>query len=453
MNDKKTLSICIPTLNRANLLRTSLKIIEKECLPYLDQIEIVVADNASTDGTEDIVLESGLPIKYGKQGRTVGFAKNLAYATSTLASGEYVWIVGDDDSLLPGSVGRILASIARAPDIDYHYLNFGWIDVKWRERLFHHDQFEIPDSIFRNLQCNLREYRQLARLEDLAWLPGKNPSALFSGIFCFVTRRVFFEDARKWLNPSDSLDGSSILLDDCFPHALATIPRVCGKPVAYVGEPCVLQGINGWEWGDYAVKNMIFGTHQLFTWMEDNGFAPDAMSELWKSYRKMAGMLFARMLHKPEKNKGMDIVLEESIPSSARKEDFWLSFNAESRFMYEIEHDASNILKWTAQTLQNNPLARIGLWGATGRGTLFMDNFPRLDRLCWIGDRETTFHGTRVEGTELTVLAPSSIEHADLDALVICTRREHIEEVVAAASSHLKPGTTLISADGITLSR
>lgn len=453
MRNKKTLSICIPTLNRAKLLRTSLQIIKKECSPYLDQVEIIVSDNASTDETKDVVLKSDLPIKYGRQIKTVGFAKNLAYATSTLASGEYVWVVGDDDSLLPGSVGRVLDSITRAPNIDYHYLNFGWIDVKIRERLFHHRNFEIPNSLFNNLQCNLREYRKLARLEDLAWLPGKNPSSLFSGIFCFVTRRTFFEDACQWLKPSDSLDGSSILLDDCFPHALATIPRVCGKPIVYIGEPCVLQGINGWEWGDYAAKNMIFGTHQLFTWMAENGFAPDAMSELWKSYRRMTGMLFARMLHRPEKNKGIEIVLENSISSSASKEDFWISFNTESRLMYEIEYDTKNILKWTTQTLQGNPLARIGLWGATGRGASFIENFPHLANLCWIGDREAMFQGARVEGTELTVSAPSSIEHASLDVLLICTRREHIEEVVATASGGLKSGTTLISADGITLSR
>lgn len=453
MKNKRSLSICIPTLNRAELLRTSLKIIKKESSPYLDQIEIIVADNASTDHTKDVVLESGLPIKYGRQVKTIGFAKNLAYATSTLASGEYVWIVGDDDSLLPGSIGRILDSIAKSPDIDYHYLNFGWIDVKWRERLFHENNFEIPDLLFRNLQFDLREYRKLPKLEDLASFPGKNPSALFSGIFCFVTRRTFFEDARKWLKPSDSLDGSSILLDDCFPHALSTIPRVTGKPIAYIGEPCVLQGINGWEWGNYAVKNMIFGTYQLFIWIEERGFDSDAMSELWKSYRKMAGMLFARMLHKPEKNKGIDIVLKESIPSSAKNEDFWLSFNFESKAIYETEYDATNICRWASQVLEQNPFAKIGLWGITGRGTLFLENFPYLDRLSWVGDREPTFHGTLIEGTELTVLAPNSIEYADVDALVICTRREHIEEVVVAASAHLRAGTILISADGVTQSR
>ena len=45
---KPILSICIPTLNRDSLLEVILANLEREAPAYLDRIEIVVADNASS---------------------------------------------------------------------------------------------------------------------------------------------------------------------------------------------------------------------------------------------------------------------------------------------------------------------------------------------------------------------------------------------------------------------
>lgn len=444
------LSICIPTLNRASLLATLLENMEKECGAFLNNIEIVVSDNASVDDTKTVVEGSSFPITYGRQNTTVGFAKNLLNAAATLATGEYIWVIGDDDMILPGGVSRVLASIAAAPDVDYHYVNFGWIDAKLRNRLIEQENPTFPGFVLDNNQCDLQEWRRLARLEDLAFLPGKNPSALFSGVFCYVTRRQFFIDAQKWLTPSDSLDGSSTRIDDCFPHAMLTLPRVIGKPIAYIGEKCLLQGVSAWEWKAYANKNMIFGTHQFFRWLESEGFASDAMKLLWESYYDMAGRLFSRMQCYPEENKGFDIVMREAIPDAASQPTFWSAFMRETQISVETDYEADYLALWARKVTADHPGSQLGLWGIQGRGYRFLSKTPDLhENMAWVTDREEGFHGDALAYTKLKVSPPSSIESAHLDCLIIATRREFVDDVIHSVCGKLRKGTFLISVNGL----
>lgn len=444
------LSICIPTLNRADLLKLLLENIARECDSHMEHLEIVVSNNASTDDTEAVVNNCGLPIVYGRQTATVGFARNLLHATATLATGEYVWVIGDDDMILPGGITRILTSICAAPDVDYHYVNFGWIDVRLRNRLIMQDHPAFPGFVRDNHQCDLLEWRRLPRLEDLAFVPGKNPSALFSGVFCYATRRQFFVDAQTWLNPTDSLDGSSTRMDDCFPHAMLTLPRVIGKPVAYIGEPCLLQGISAWEWKSYANKNMIFGTHQFFRWLESQNFAKDAMDHLWDSYHDMAGRLFSRMQCYPDENKGLDLVLRDAVPDAASQPTFWNAFLRETRLSVETDHEAEFLARLARKVVARFPDARLGLWGIQGRGYRFLSKTPDLHgNMVWVTDREEGFHGDALAYTALQVSPPGSIEGANLDCLIIATRSEFIDDVVRAVSAKLRPGTLLISVDGL----
>ncbi len=447
---KPILSICIPTLNRSELLKVILKNLEREASAYLDEIEIVVADNASPDATADIVGQSPLPIIYDRQKSTVGFARNVLFATAGLASGEFVWVIGDDDLVLPGGVARVLESIRNAPDVDYHYLNFGWIDCNLRTRILHEMDGHPPAAILKRLQCMDTDWKRLSRLEDLAFLPADNPSALFSGIFCFVTRRQYYIDAVSVLQPSNSLDGSSTVIADCFPHAMLSLPRVAGKPIAYIGEPCLMQGISGWEWGAYAYKNMIFGTHQFFEWLEQTTFASDAMQHLWNSYYHMAGRLYFRMLHYREEHKGLDIVLKKAIPSSAGHVIFWDAFMEESHLHFDTDHDAKNLLEWVSLALAENPDARIGLWGVMGRGHKFVKISPHLHKnLVWISDRDVALQGTCLDGTEISISHPDTMIEASLDILVVGARRDFVDEITNYAIPFLNGGAFIISTKGL----
>lgn len=444
------LSICIPTLNRCGLLEILLENLEREATVFLDRIEIVVADNASKDGTPEVVKRSPLPIVYGRQNSTVGFARNVLFAAAELASGDFIWVIGDDDLVLSGGVARVLQSLDDAPDVDYHYLNFGWIDHKLRQRVIREWDGRLPPSAQERWQCTAPGWKRLDRLENLVFLPSGNPSALFSGVFCFVTRKQFYAEATGTLQPTDSLDGSSTAIADCFPHAMLSLPNVVGKPIAYVGDPCVMQGISGWEWKDYAYKNMIFGTHQFFEWLEKTGFSADAMNALWDSYYRMAGRLFFRMLYYKEEHKGHDTVLERAIPYSAARMVFWDAFTAEAQLHHDTDHDARTFVRCVSQLVERQPDARIGVWGCAGRGQRFVWFAQHLkDNLCWVADRDIALQGTTLERTNLTIARPETLREANLDILILGVRGDFVDEVIRSAIPHLKAQATIVSVLGL----
>ncbi|WP_067735602.1 glycosyltransferase family A protein [Novosphingobium naphthalenivorans] len=111
------LSICIPTYNRAEYLRTAL-----ECLAEADfsfAHEIVISDNASTDHTQEVVqdfIAQGLPILYLRAPVNAGPAPNLTNAIQH-ASGEYMIYQGDDDLLILPRIAEVVAYLDANPDV------------------------------------------------------------------------------------------------------------------------------------------------------------------------------------------------------------------------------------------------------------------------------------------------------------------------------------------------
>lgn len=110
------LSICIPTWNRERPLRALLDSLLAQ--PEGD-FEVVVSDNASTDGTKRMVrawhkANRHVPLVYRRNAENVGLDRNVACAIRT-AHGEYVWVVGSDDELEPGAISRALDTFTAAP--------------------------------------------------------------------------------------------------------------------------------------------------------------------------------------------------------------------------------------------------------------------------------------------------------------------------------------------------
>jgi glycosyltransferase involved in cell wall biosynthesis len=95
------ISICIPQYNRINYLLESLRIIETQTFEH---IEIVISDDCSTDDTQLKILELKqrykYPIIYARSETNLGYDRNLREAIG-LATGEYILIIGNDDTINP----------------------------------------------------------------------------------------------------------------------------------------------------------------------------------------------------------------------------------------------------------------------------------------------------------------------------------------------------------------
>jgi abequosyltransferase len=111
---QKLISFCIPTYNRAQYLRETLACI----LPQLGpDVEVVISDNASTDGTPEVVdkfQRRFSEIRYFSNGANLGFDRNLLNCLEH-ASGEYVWFFGSDDLLDGDGVETVRHRILQSP--------------------------------------------------------------------------------------------------------------------------------------------------------------------------------------------------------------------------------------------------------------------------------------------------------------------------------------------------
>lgn len=119
------MSICIPTYNRAGYLTEAIEsILAQAGTVPADAFEIIVSDNASTDGTKAAVdrlsAEAKPAIRYFKNDRNVGFDANCLLAVER-ASGKFAWLFGSDDLLAPGALKHILRQLQEQVLADIYF--------------------------------------------------------------------------------------------------------------------------------------------------------------------------------------------------------------------------------------------------------------------------------------------------------------------------------------------
>ena len=123
-----TLSLCVPTYNRAALLSQSLRAILSQITPAMqDTVEVVVLDNASPDNTPQVAAEAQaefpwVTLRYVRRPENIGCDANFTTAHEH-AQGEFVYLLSDDDALLPGAVPKLLDLISQYPNVDAFALN------------------------------------------------------------------------------------------------------------------------------------------------------------------------------------------------------------------------------------------------------------------------------------------------------------------------------------------
>jgi hypothetical protein len=113
------ISVCIPTHDgRRAELEALLDGALEQARGLAGRVEVCVADNASRDGTREMVarLSSGAvcPIRYVRHDTDHGLAPNLLAAVE-LATARYCWLMGSDDLLAPAALARACALIERLP--------------------------------------------------------------------------------------------------------------------------------------------------------------------------------------------------------------------------------------------------------------------------------------------------------------------------------------------------
>lgn len=220
------ISICIPTYNRAVQLGSCLQsIILNKPDPTLD-FEVCVSDNFSTDKTEEVVrhAQASINIKYQKNPGNLGIPQNFLNVVA-MASGEFVWLLGDDDLLMPYALEKLNDLIAQHPDVDFFYVNSYCLDSQYVQ------SFPQPFDTA-NLPKKLRPFSSWSNSGEMKFMDLINPRISFDflgGMFLSVFRR------ENWKRNVDTLDESAIIDERTFSHFDNTFPHVKIFSKAFAG--------------------------------------------------------------------------------------------------------------------------------------------------------------------------------------------------------------------------
>jgi glycosyltransferase involved in cell wall biosynthesis len=145
---RPVLSIGIPTWNRRAYLERMIHSVVDQIDPALAwAVEVVVSDNASTDGTETAVAaiarSSGVSIRHLRNETNIGGVRNVL-RTLAGSSGEYWTFYGDDDEVAPGALGQIIEVLRASPRAVVvgflpEHAKAEWLDAaEAAERYFYH---------------------------------------------------------------------------------------------------------------------------------------------------------------------------------------------------------------------------------------------------------------------------------------------------------------------------
>lgn len=111
MLSKPSFSIVITTFNRLNLLKRALQSAIGQTL----SCEVIVVDNASTDGTQAYVESLGDRVTYVRNPKNTNHAGAVNTGAS-VASGDWLKLVDDDDYLATDCIEEMARAIALRPD-------------------------------------------------------------------------------------------------------------------------------------------------------------------------------------------------------------------------------------------------------------------------------------------------------------------------------------------------
>ncbi len=224
------LSICIPTYNRSVLLKQLLASIHENLL-NLDNVEVIVSDNNSTDNTHEIVdlFQHKMQIQYNRNSSNHGAVKNLFMATR-FAKGKYLWLFSDDDLMTKGSIDYLVKFLRLNDSNAYVYFPRILVDINLE-----------PTSIGKQPPISTGDILFKSGIELYSYMNGEMPS-----IMGFFSSTIVKNDLWK-----KHIDNSYDYFESEWAHLKTILKAIPDKECAILGKAGVLCRL-----GNYRSFNM-----------------------------------------------------------------------------------------------------------------------------------------------------------------------------------------------------
>ena len=210
------LSICIPTYNRAEHLDNCLHSIANAAASGDFAFEVCISDNCSTDETKQVVTRHkvALNLRYHCNDSNLGIPRNFLQVVS-MAGGDFVWLIGDDDLLMPYALERMIGLIEKNPDVDFFYANSFHLNAEYL------DGFSAPFDV-KYLPKDMEPFSLHKTAGTLPFFDLIDPRISFDflgGMFLSVFRRQNWDAHTSALDPAAIKDMRAFShFDNTFPH-------------------------------------------------------------------------------------------------------------------------------------------------------------------------------------------------------------------------------------------
>lgn len=255
--NKPLLSICIPTFNRAELLRGALQSICEQ-LKYLEEkVELIISDNCSQDNTEEVVnyFSKETLIRYYKNESNIGACKNILKLSQEYALGEFTWIIGDDDLICHDAIQSLCNILENNSNYDYFFLNHAYENSSSRSLYINPENYKVRPN-HKWLLCHDTKNKILDKWECVIAL--SNTVGIYTSIVSHVFRTKFWQNSI--ININEQLPFETF--ESTFPHTSIAFKNFSGKPIFYVGDPLIIFFVGHQEWFSENWSKIVF-THLL----------------------------------------------------------------------------------------------------------------------------------------------------------------------------------------------
>ena len=303
VDPRPLLSICIPTCNRADFLRVMLQALLPQVREFGDQVEVWVLDNASTDQTPQVLAESTVlgPFRVHRQHQNVGPTRNIVCGPARLATGHFVWVLGDHNLLRPGALQRVLECLNQHRSQQLFYVNFrcAVYPIDW------------PGSALGGHEGSFR-YTGNPEITDGVmprWYQLLRPcSAACTQNYVHIVDTQIWRDF--WKDEVKGDDYSSA--ETTYPHTLTIVNAALHRPVVVMAEPVITIFNGAQSWGNPVTRVKVFfvGLPELLKRFGSGGVPEENLRELWrKFYFPEAGRVIREACRSRGRWSGLGLVL------------------------------------------------------------------------------------------------------------------------------------------------
>lgn len=229
------LSICIPTYNRKKCLQQCIDSIVEQSV--FSELEIVVSDNGSNDGTEEMM--SGYVAKYpnivySRNPENLWFDRNVLKVVS-LANGKYCCFIGDDDAFFPEAITGVIDALSQET-AEYFITNNWGYDISLLEPVMLRPNMSIEENTRYNTLKEFVHSLQPDRIKTV-------------GFFWGMSWQIFLKSKWDACNEKETFIGTQTI------HLFVLLHSMIESPFMIIALPTIKTRADNIRWDTFHMTN------------------------------------------------------------------------------------------------------------------------------------------------------------------------------------------------------